>query len=117
LFELDFRHFSHRKPRRAATALDIMRVRKRLTRLGIDELAIVHGLSAHHHGPDPAAEADRDPGHRHQRAGKRMWAGLVTVAGTSSGNAVLLIALGLGWILTHALTWFEIGALRRGRPI
>jgi hypothetical protein len=46
--------------------------------------------------------------HRHQRAGKRMWAALVTVAGTSSGNAVLLIALGLGWILTHALTWFEM---------
>jgi homoserine/homoserine lactone efflux protein len=37
-------------------------------------------------------------------------AGLVTVAGTSSGNAVLLaaIAIGLGWILNHALTWFEI---------
>jgi threonine/homoserine/homoserine lactone efflux protein len=37
-------------------------------------------------------------------------AGLVTVAGTSSGNAVLLtaIALGLGFILSHALAWFEI---------
>jgi threonine/homoserine/homoserine lactone efflux protein len=36
-------------------------------------------------------------------------AGLVTVAGTSSGNAVLLttIALGLGFILSHALAWFE----------
>jgi homoserine/homoserine lactone efflux protein len=43
-------------------------------------------------------------------ASKGMRAGLVTVAGTSSGNAVLLaaIALGLGWILTHALTWFEM---------
>jgi hypothetical protein len=41
-------------------------------------------------------------------AGKRLRAGLVTVAGTSSGNAVMLIALGLGWILTHALTWFEM---------
>jgi threonine/homoserine/homoserine lactone efflux protein len=37
-------------------------------------------------------------------------AGLVTVAGTSSGNAVLLtvIALGLGFILSHALAWFEM---------
>src|SRR3981189_1285564 len=37
-------------------------------------------------------------------------AGLVTVAGTSSGNAVLLaaIAIGLGWILNPALPWFEI---------
>lgn len=37
-------------------------------------------------------------------------AGLVTVAGTSSGNAVVLalIAIGLSWILDHALTWFEI---------
>ncbi len=41
---------------------------------------------------------------------KGMRAGLVTVAGTSSGNAVLLavIALGLSWILQHALTWFEM---------
>jgi threonine/homoserine/homoserine lactone efflux protein len=45
---------------------------------------------------------------------KGMRAGLVTVAGTTSGNAVLLavIALGLGFIVTHALTWFE--ALRFG---
>jgi homoserine/homoserine lactone efflux protein len=43
-------------------------------------------------------------------ASKGMRAGLVTVAGTSSGNAVLLaaIALGLGWILSHALAWFEM---------
>jgi homoserine/homoserine lactone efflux protein len=43
-------------------------------------------------------------------ASNGMRAGLVTVAGTSSGNAVLLaaITLGLGWILTHALTWFEL---------
>jgi homoserine/homoserine lactone efflux protein len=36
-------------------------------------------------------------------------AGLVTVAGTSTGNAVLLaaIALGLTWVLTHALFVFE----------
>jgi homoserine/homoserine lactone efflux protein len=36
-------------------------------------------------------------------------AGLVTVAGTSTGNAVLLaaIALGLGWVLSHALYLFE----------
>jgi homoserine/homoserine lactone efflux protein len=42
-------------------------------------------------------------------ASKGMRAGLVTVAGTSSGNAVLLavIALGLSWILQHALTVFE----------
>jgi homoserine/homoserine lactone efflux protein len=43
-------------------------------------------------------------------ASKGMRAGLVTVAGTSSGNAVLLalIALGLSWILNHALYWFEL---------
>jgi homoserine/homoserine lactone efflux protein len=43
-------------------------------------------------------------------ASKGMRAGLITVAGTSSGNAVLLavIALGLSWILNHALTWFEL---------
>jgi homoserine/homoserine lactone efflux protein len=43
-------------------------------------------------------------------ASKGMRAGFVTIAGTSSGSAVLLtvIALGLGWILNHALTWFEI---------
>ena len=43
-------------------------------------------------------------------ASKGMRAGLVTVAGTSSGNAVLLavIAFGLSWILNHALYWFEI---------
>ena len=37
-------------------------------------------------------------------------AGLVTVAGTSAGNAVLLalIALGLGWVLKHALHLFEL---------
>jgi homoserine/homoserine lactone efflux protein len=43
-------------------------------------------------------------------ASKGLRAGLVTVAGTSSGNAVVLavIALGLGWILTHALSWFDM---------
>jgi homoserine/homoserine lactone efflux protein len=43
-------------------------------------------------------------------ANRGLRAGLVTVAGTSSGNAVLLalIALGLGWILAHALTWFDM---------
>src|SRR4030088_2033138 len=43
-------------------------------------------------------------------ASKGMRAGFVTIAGTSSGNAVLLavIALGLSWILNHALTWFEL---------
>src|ERR1700688_3486959 len=43
-------------------------------------------------------------------ASKGMRAGLVTVAGTSSGNAMLLaaIALGLSWILHHALPWFEM---------
>jgi homoserine/homoserine lactone efflux protein len=43
-------------------------------------------------------------------ASRGLRAGLVTVAGTSSGNAVLLalIALGLGWILAHALTWFDM---------
>ena len=36
-------------------------------------------------------------------------AGLVTVAGTSSGNALLLavIALGLSWVLEHAVYLFE----------
>jgi threonine/homoserine/homoserine lactone efflux protein len=39
-----------------------------------------------------------------------MRAGLVTVAGTSCGSAVLLtaIALGLGFVLSHALAWFEM---------
>src|SRR6266700_1172337 len=43
-------------------------------------------------------------------ASKGMRAGFVTIAGTSSGSAVLLtvIAVGLGWILNHALTWFEV---------
>jgi threonine/homoserine/homoserine lactone efflux protein len=37
-------------------------------------------------------------------------AGLVTVAGTSTGNAVLLaaIALGLSWVLAHAIYLFEL---------
>jgi threonine/homoserine/homoserine lactone efflux protein len=37
-------------------------------------------------------------------------AGLVTVAGTSLGNATLLaaIATGLGWVLTHAATLFDV---------
>src|SRR5947209_10646359 len=41
---------------------------------------------------------------------KGLRAGFVTVAGTSCGTAVLLavIALGLGWILNHALYWFEM---------
>ena len=36
-------------------------------------------------------------------------AGLVTVAGTSTGNALLIaaIALGLGWVLSHAVALFE----------
>ena len=36
-------------------------------------------------------------------------AGLVTVAGTSTGNALLIaaIALGLGWVLAHAVYLFE----------
>jgi threonine/homoserine/homoserine lactone efflux protein len=36
-------------------------------------------------------------------------AGLITVAGTSTGNALLLaaIALGLGWVLAHAVYLFE----------
>ena len=44
-------------------------------------------------------------------------AGLITVAGTSTGNAALLaaIALGLGWVLSHAAALFDalrwIGAL------
>jgi homoserine/homoserine lactone efflux protein len=44
-------------------------------------------------------------------------AGLITVAGTTLGNALLLaaIALGLSWVLSHALALFEalrwIGAL------
>jgi homoserine/homoserine lactone efflux protein len=41
---------------------------------------------------------------------KGIRAGLVTVTGTSSGTAVMLavIALGLSWILNHALSWFEM---------
>ena len=41
---------------------------------------------------------------------KGLRAGLVTVAGTSCGTAVLLavIAFGLSWILNHALQWFEM---------
>jgi homoserine/homoserine lactone efflux protein len=37
-------------------------------------------------------------------------AGLVTVAGTSTGNAALLaaIALGLNWVLTHTVYLFEL---------
>ncbi len=37
-------------------------------------------------------------------------AGLITVAGTSSGNALLLlaIALGLNWVLSHAVYLFEL---------
>jgi homoserine/homoserine lactone efflux protein len=37
-------------------------------------------------------------------------AGLVTVAGTSTGNALLLasIALGLNWVLSHAVYLFEM---------
>jgi homoserine/homoserine lactone efflux protein len=37
-------------------------------------------------------------------------AGLVTVAGTSTGNALLLaaIALGLSWVLSHAIYLFEL---------
>jgi homoserine/homoserine lactone efflux protein len=36
-------------------------------------------------------------------------AGLITVAGTSTGNALLIaaIALGLGWVLAHAVYLFE----------
>jgi homoserine/homoserine lactone efflux protein len=41
---------------------------------------------------------------------KGLRAGLVTVVGTSTGNAVLLavIGCGLGWILDHALYWFDL---------
>ncbi len=41
---------------------------------------------------------------------KGLRAGLITVAGTSCGTGVLLavIALGLSWILNHALYWFEM---------
>ena len=43
-------------------------------------------------------------------ATRGMRAGLITVAGTSSGNALLLaaIALGLTWVLTHAVFLFEL---------
>ncbi len=53
-------------------------------------------------------------------AEKGVRAGLATVAGTTLGNAILLaaIALGLGWVLAHALPLFEalrwIGAARPG---
>ena len=43
-------------------------------------------------------------------ATRGMRAGLVTVAGTSSGNAALVtaIAFGLNWVLSHALSLFEL---------
>jgi threonine/homoserine/homoserine lactone efflux protein len=43
-------------------------------------------------------------------ATKGVRAALVTVAGTSSGNALLIaaIALGLGWVLSHAIFLFEL---------
>src|SRR5580693_3637067 len=43
-------------------------------------------------------------------ATKGVRAGLTTVAGTSSGNAVLVtaIAFGLSWVLAHALYLFEV---------
>jgi homoserine/homoserine lactone efflux protein len=43
-------------------------------------------------------------------ATKGVRAGLITVAGTSSGTAVLLIAiaLGLDWVLSHAVYLFEL---------
>jgi threonine/homoserine/homoserine lactone efflux protein len=43
-------------------------------------------------------------------ATKGVRAGLITAAGTSSGNAVLLaaIALGLNWVLSHAIYLFEL---------
>lgn len=43
-------------------------------------------------------------------ATKGVRAGLITVAGTSSGNALLLaaIALGLNWVLSHAVYLFEL---------
>lgn len=42
-------------------------------------------------------------------ATRGMRAGLITVAGTSTGNALLIaaIALGLGWVLAHAAYLFE----------
>lgn len=50
-------------------------------------------------------------------ATKGVRAGLITAAGTSSGNAVLLaaIALGLNWVLSHAVYLFEL--LRWGGAI
>jgi threonine/homoserine/homoserine lactone efflux protein len=43
-------------------------------------------------------------------ATKGVRAGLVTVAGTSTGNALLIaaIALGLSWVLQHAIYLFEL---------
>jgi homoserine/homoserine lactone efflux protein len=43
-------------------------------------------------------------------ATKGVRAGLITVAGTSTGNAVLLatVALGLSWVLSHAVYLFEL---------
>jgi threonine/homoserine/homoserine lactone efflux protein len=43
-------------------------------------------------------------------ASKGLRAGLITVAGTSTGNAILVatIALGLGWVLNNAASLFEI---------
>jgi threonine/homoserine/homoserine lactone efflux protein len=43
-------------------------------------------------------------------ATRGMRAGLITVAGTSTGNAVLIaaIALGLDWVLGHAVYLFEV---------
>jgi len=43
-------------------------------------------------------------------ATKGVRAGLITVAGTSTGNAALVaaIALGLNWVLSHAIYLFEV---------
>ncbi len=49
---------------------------------------------------------------RHLDGGRNegLRAGLITVAGTSTGNALLLIsiALGLNWVLSHAVYVFEL---------
>jgi threonine/homoserine/homoserine lactone efflux protein len=43
-------------------------------------------------------------------AGKGLRAGLITVAGSSTGLAFSLTVIGLGvsWVLSHALFWFEV---------
>ena len=85
------------------------RPRERRGRSDLHELALVRGVFCNHDRADPGSGADRDPDCFHGRD-QRGASGLVTVAGTSLGNAALLaaIALGLNWVLLHATYLFEL---------